>query len=189
MIVAPRSASLGTERCMISAEAEAHVLLPRSRGGGCDDGLFVPLRGDARSEVSIVGSELVANGPMYQRGRRVRIVGIEDIRVCENTEQKFLLGGALSRMFAGDVKPFAVAVRVLQVSMPLVGGIPAPDEIDELDASHVVKCVALLRSAPELEGTFREIDAFVNDVALAKTRAYYITLVTGSHVLRVAKHR
>jgi len=155
---------------MISAEAEAHVLLPRSRGGGCDDGLFVPLRGDARSEVSIVGSELVANGPMYQRGRRVRIVGIEDIRVC-------------------DVKPFAVAVRVLQVSMPLVGGIPAPDEIDELDASHVVKCVALLRSAPELEGTFREIDAFVNDVALAKTRAYYITLVTGSHVLRVAKHR
>lgn len=169
VIVAPRSTSLGAERCTSSAEAEAHILVPRWEVGGesvCEDaGSFVPLRGDARSDVSIVGSELVASGPVYQGGRRVRIVGIEDVRVCGNTEQG---GGTLSQVFTSDVETFAVAVRVLRVSMPLVGGIPAPDEIDELDASHVVKCVALLRSAPEFEGTFREIDAFASDVALAR---------------------
>ena len=173
VIVAPRSASLGAERCVSSAEAEAHVLVPRREveGPACeDDGSFVPLRGDARSGVSIVGSELVASGPIYQGGRRVRIVGIEEVGVHGNVERKSFLSGAPSWAFAGDVDPSAVAVRVLRVSMPLVGGIPAPDEIDELDASHVSKCVALLRSAPELEGTFREIDAFTSDVALARSR-------------------
>ncbi|KAH8050162.1 hypothetical protein JL722_11542 [Aureococcus anophagefferens] len=58
VVVAPRSASLNAERAVSGFEAGAHVLVPRGavdgRGGG-DGGSFVPLCGDARSDVSVVG--------------------------------------------------------------------------------------------------------------------------------------
>ena len=59
-----------------------------------------------------------------------------------------------------------VKLQVICVSRPLVGGICAPDEDDELDSAAVARCVAKLRCEPELEGPFRELDAFAADVAL-----------------------
>ncbi|EGB04693.1 expressed protein [Aureococcus anophagefferens] len=157
VVVAPRSASLNAERAVSGFEAGAHVLVPRGavdgRGGG-DGGSFVPLCGDARSDVSVVGSELVASGPAYGPApRRVRIVGVEDVAIPAPR------GGAAATAPRGPM-------RVIRASMPLVGGIAAPDEADELSGAHVSRLVALLRCEPELEGCFRELDAFAADVAL-----------------------
>jgi len=108
---------------------------------------------------SVVGSELVASGPAYGPApRRVRIVGVEDVAIPAPR------GGAAATAPRGPM-------RVIRASMPLVGGIAAPDEADELSGAHVSRLVALLRCEPELEGCFRELDAFAADVALARGRA------------------
>jgi hypothetical protein len=51
-----------------------------------------------------------------------------------------------------------------RLSRPLVGGIKAPEESDEVDADSARKYVTILRSYPEVETIFKEMDAFIAEV-------------------------
>ena len=50
------------------------------------------------------------------------------------------------------------------MSRPLVGGIKAPEEADEVDFDGMRKHVAILRACPEAETIFNELDTFISQI-------------------------
>lgn len=53
---------------------------------------------------------------------------------------------------------------VFKLSRPLVGGIAAPEEADEISLQVMFKFVAILRSFPEAESTFVKLDEYLKEV-------------------------
>ncbi|CAM9646258.1 unnamed protein product, partial [Phaeothamnion confervicola] len=55
-------------------------------------------------------------------------------------------------------------VRLLHLSRPLSGGLAAPEQGEELSQAAVMQHVALLRTHPELESVFADLDSFAEQL-------------------------
>ncbi|KAK7239229.1 hypothetical protein SO694_00024344 [Aureococcus anophagefferens] len=154
VVVAPRSASLNAERAVSGFEAGAHVLVPRGavdgRGGG-DGGSFVPLCGDARSDVSVVGVDGVIQVRFHSRPLRARVPekgstlreGVERAIARPNTRRRERTPTEIGASDVGTFSPFPSPADVAPRPRPTPSrrGRPAGTALDR------APCVAQVADA------------------------------------------
>ena len=112
----------------------SHVLIPDTRVAGN----YTTLRGET---VAMNGFELVC------------VAGF-----AENRHVKILNTSQISDPLSGH------STTVYYISRPLVGGVIAPEGVDEISQQAMFRYVAVLRSFPEAEGAFTQLDDFVKEV-------------------------
>ena len=137
VLLVPQGISLGSE--VLLADVETHLIRDTKIPGE-----FFTTNG---KKITIDGSDIYAKvDDGFLEERQVRIVGSEELEESNPD-------GEGNR-----------TIKVIYISRPLEGGVPAPDDSDELDYDSMRKYVAILRSSPEIEGIFMEMDAFIAEV-------------------------
>ena len=135
ILCCPVSYSLGDD---ISREQlMSHVLIPERNAG-----TFTTLRGE---HVQMVGNDLIC-GVGFSEQRKTRVLLISQLFSDIGTTGK------------------SAQVTIYRLNRPLVGGINAPEDADEISQAVMLKYVAALRSFPEAEAVFVSLDDFVNEV-------------------------
>jgi alpha-tubulin suppressor-like RCC1 family protein len=100
-------------------------------------GEYVTLRGE---KVYVSGNELLC-GVGFTESRKVKILTIGQLNDSNGK-----------------------TTTVFRLGRPLVGGILAPEEADEVSLSTMFKFVAILRSFPEAESAFFALDEYLKEV-------------------------
>ena len=147
VICIPQSVSL--RHRVRREDIENHVLRAAPFGGGD----YTTLNG---KRVGLAGGELVTKqtgAAQWADERRVRIICTEDLG---NPSDQ---GGGADGDGGGDARGSSIAV--LHLSRPLAGGVDAPEVMEELDRATLYRYVAMLRSYPENEPVFADLDRFI----------------------------
>jgi len=112
----------------------SHVLIPDRVPGE-----YTTLRGE---RVHMTGNELVC-GMGFPEARKVRVLMVTQLS---------------DSMWGGKT------ITVYRLSRPLVGGLAAPEEADEVSLAVMFKYIAVMRSFPEAESAFTGLDEFLKEV-------------------------
>jgi hypothetical protein len=91
-------------------------------------------------KVSVIGNELIC-GLGFDEPKKIKITLVDNI--CDHTGKQ---------------------VVVYHVKRPLVGGIAAPEELDEISLSIMYKYIAILRTYPGAESAFGILDEYIKEV-------------------------
>ncbi|CAM9420396.1 unnamed protein product, partial [Choristocarpus tenellus] len=99
--------------------------------------------------------------------------GVRQLRLGrgERSNKKDLSGNKVTKATKVSVNKGEAMVRLLHLARPLLGGLVSPPEcLHEIDTSVVTKYMAFLRSHPELEGVFLEMERFAVEVGRVLSR-------------------
>jgi alpha-tubulin suppressor-like RCC1 family protein len=91
-------------------------------------------------KVSVIGNELIC-GLGFDEPKKIKITLVDNI--CDHTGKQ---------------------VVIYHVKRPLVGGIAAPEELDEISLSIMYKYIAILRTYPGSESAFGILDEYIKEV-------------------------
>lgn len=122
--------------CSLSGEISRKQLLAHVLVPANDSGDYTTLGGE---KVFMKGSELFC-GSGFTEPRRVKVLSCSEM--------------------IDDGK----SATIYYLSRPLVGGIAAPDDADEITHQFMLKCVAVLRSFPVAEIVFVALDDYIQEV-------------------------
>jgi hypothetical protein len=151
-ILVPQTASLSSWR--VSAQEVSHHILDTAPPG-LPRGEFRTLSGRA---VVVTQSAIIAGSGFTETGRESSILSSTSIAVEIPSD------GAPGSKSQGKLQLYFI-------SRPLEGGIEAPRSVDELTPDGIRKFLAMLRSAPDAEAAFYQLEAGIRDVEKFLRRA------------------